>query len=199
MGRRLLLLFALLASGCSNGASTNDGGTDGSSGGDGGACLAASSACVRASVCVSGDCGGNCCAGACVGPDDASVCTDPNVDFSPSCAPSCTGGDPSGTWTLVGACGGAGCDTDAGNGTVGPLGTLTVAPNSTAGLDLTEALHACSRYMLGNSTLGSDWSPDAGTLGGNAYCVQGSTLYVFVKVDPQSATDPHLTAFKLVK
>ena len=193
-----LVLLAILAVGCSNGGSSNDAGSD-ASGGDGGVCLATSAACVRASVCVSGDCGGSCCVGACLGPDDASVCVAPNVDFSDTCAPSCTGGDPTGTWSLVGGCGGAGCASDAGSGTVGPLGTLVVAENGGTGLDLREALSDCSRYTLGNTTLGGSYSPDAGTVGGASYCVQGSTLYLFLKVDPQSASDPHLTALKLVK
>ncbi len=197
MTTRSLVLLAILASACSNGGGSSDGGADTGNGGDGGACLAANAACVRANVCVSGDCGGSCCAGACVGPDDASVCTDPNVDFSATCAPSCSGGDPTGTWHLVGGCGGAGCD--GGGGTVGPLGDLVVAQNGGTSLDVSEALHACSRYTLGNASLGGDWSPDAGTVGGDSYCVQGSTLYVFVKVDPQSASDPHLTALELVK
>lgn len=161
-------------------------------------------ACVRPGQCTAGvDCGGDCCAGACVGGSGDSVCTAPNVDFSAGCAPSCAGGDPRGTWHLAGACGDRGqCGSDAGSGVVGPEGALVVGSGGGTGLpDLGENLYGgCGQLTLGQlSGVGGSWSADAGTVGGDAYCVQGSTLYVFLPPDPQSSSEPHLTALRFVR
>lgn len=191
-----LLAGPLPLTACSSAGSARSGG------GAGGACTATGIACVQPSECVAGvNCGGNCCVGACVGGGDSGVCTAPNVDFSATCAPSCSGGDPQGTWHLVGGCGnpGACSRADAGTGVVGPEGTLIIgAEGSTSFMQLDENLYGgCGEFTMGafGEVIGS-WSEDAGTIGGDSYCVQGSTLYVFLPIDPQSTSDPYLTALR---
>ncbi len=158
----------------------------------GGQCIAAGVSCVD-------DAGINefesCCSGLCPGH----VCNAANVDFSASCAPAPCGGNPVGTWHIVGGCGQSACSEEGGSGSV--VGTVVIAtggPNQfTIDLDTTfgaETL-SCGRNDSDNSSGGITGGSRVGDGGvaGLPYCVQGSTLWLFL----DSPDEPALTALKL--
>ncbi len=188
-----LVLFADLAGtslACGSGSgSPADGGTPG----PGGQCVATGVSCVA-------DGGineyGSCCSGLCPGH----VCNSANVDFSASCAPAPCGGNPVGTWHLVGGCGQSTCSEDGGTGSV--LGTVVITmggPNqftvNSASVGV-ETL-SCGRNDSDNSS-GGIWGASAkvdGCDAGMPYCVQGSTLWLFY----DNPYVPALTALKLTQ
>jgi hypothetical protein len=173
---------------CGSEGTPTDGGADSptaDAGGDGGdgavACVADDLPCVAPDVCV-GDCrGASCCGGFCPGK---SVCASANVDFNATCPAAC-GGDPRGTWKLVG-----GCNTcDGGRGAIAADGLLTVSDDAGAVTDISEVSYDyfCDGYFnsgggfgLGGSDVPGIWSMDAGTVGGSPYCVEsdGGVLWI---------------------
>jgi hypothetical protein len=167
------------------GGSGGSSGTNASGGSSGSACTANGAACDNERECCSGFC-----------PGDA--CAPPNVDFGSACtAPAPCGGDPSGTWTLVGGCGAPKVDCGTpGKGAVTASGTLVV-PAGTAGVpELEYDLHACGWVSQGGPSLQPPSSGDAGKAGW-PFCVQGSTLWLFPP--PPSGPDVYLTALKLTR
>jgi hypothetical protein len=179
-------LFVPLAANCVGGS----GGASGSSSGNGGQCIENGSPCgPKPDVCV-GDCKGNtCCSGLCAG----STCTASNVTFAATCPASPCGGDPSGSWHFVGACVSGGSACDGGSGAYGASTTLQVAATGTTTDVVFETdIHSCGYISTGGgNSINGRWVADAGalgSLGGNPYCVQGSSLWVF-----PNASDWHQT------
>jgi len=156
---------------CGTNESTSGGDADPTA--DGGACIADKLPCGQPDGGCVGDCRGRtCCGHLCAG----TTCSSANVDYATTC-PSACGGNPEGTWQLVGACVGP-CDGGSGAVAADKDEKLTVSADGGSGIVWGYDFHCGSISRGSGHGLSGTWSTDAGTVGGFKYCVEGGNLWV---------------------
>ncbi len=142
---------------------------------DGAVCIATGNACGPPSEPCVGDCRGRtCCSGLCA----LDLCSERNVTGG-TCSSAC-GGNPEGTWRLVGACHGGACSDTKQATVVSKQASWVVSATSGTTLDWGYAIHCGVKTTTGGGSIDGTWSSSASTIGGRPYCVRfsGSKLLV---------------------
>ena len=184
--RSALAVVAVVA-GCSSGGTSppsNDAVAEASSEGGpredaeseaGAVCIATGNACGPATDPCVGDCRGRtCCSGLCA----LDTCSEKNVTGG-TCPTGC-GGNPEGTWHLVGACHAGACSDTKQATVVGKQDSWVVSATSGTTLDWGYAIHCGAKSTAENHSINGTWLSSESTIGGHPYCVrlEGSTLWV---------------------
>jgi len=138
-------------------------------------CIATGNTCGPATADCPGCRGRTCCSGLCA----LDKCVEDNVGGG-TCPTGC-GGDPQGTWRLIGACNASYCSGDKEAAVASKQESWVVSATAGTSLDWTYSLYCGGgKFSSGGNTIDGTWSSSASTIGGRPYCVRlsGSRLWL---------------------